>query len=557
MPRRCAVGRNLGLFSRRPKEGSAGAARTLTGPGASPVIEALEDRRLLSRTLFVAPFGNDANAGSLASPFRTIQRAATLAQSGDRVMIEGGTYRETVRPAHSGVTFQSYNGQQVTVSGADPISGWSNYRGSIYDARQSWDLGAGNNQVFLDGQMINEARWPNTSMDVSHQSDAHVSSWSGNTLRDPALNQPAGFWKGAMIHITPGQQWVGYTGAVLNSGPGWIQVSLPAFGKWEQPTTGNSYYLMGKFNALDGAGEWYRDPTSGQLYVWTPRGDSPAKHLVEAKRRKFAFDLSGRSNITLEGINIFAATIKTDWGSTSTVLDHLTAKYISQFSLMSNGWSVPSDSGIELNGANSLLENSLIDCSAGDGVYVGQSGTRVTNTTIQNVDYTAADGAAIRVQGNNAMIDHNTIAFAGRSGINHHSAHIKILNNVIHDIMLQTTDGGGIYTVRMNGAGAEIAGNTVYNINTCGFGGVGIFLDDNSSNFIVHDNQTWNVNSALKLNYTSFGNQIYNNSLNATRWSVEKSGYGFDWRGTVLRNNIFYKPAQIGTGAVLIGNRTA
>ena len=47
--------------------------------------------------------------------------------------------------------------------------------------------------------------------------------------------------------------------------------------------------------------------------------------------------------------------------------------------------------------------------------------------------------------------------------------------------MLQTTDGGGTYTVRRNGAGSEIAYNRIYSIHTGGFGGVGIFLDDDSS----------------------------------------------------------------------------
>src|SRR5205823_2751348 len=98
----------------------------------------------------VSPSGSNSNSGSLSAPFKTIQRAASVAAFGDHVEIETGTYRETVVP-HSGTIFQAYKGENVTVSGADPISGWSNYRGSIYSASMPGTLGMGYDQVFVNG----------------------------------------------------------------------------------------------------------------------------------------------------------------------------------------------------------------------------------------------------------------------------------------------------------------------------------------------------------------------------------------------------------------------
>ena len=543
MPKPRASGSNLGSPSR-------------SGRSQSVAIEALENRVLMSRTWAVATSGNDFNAGTLAAPFRTIQHAASLAATGDTVLIEGGTYRETVRPANSGVIFQNYNGQNVTVSGADVVGGFSNYSGSVYRTSMPWDLGEGNNQIFVNGQMINEARWPNASLDLSHPTLAHVTGYSSGTIYDSALTQPSGYWNGALIHITPGQQWVAYTGTVTSSGPGWRHVSLPPLGSWEQPTAGNSYYLTGKFQALDAPGEWYRDPTSGQLYVWTPRSDDPSGDLIEAKHRQFAFDLSGRWGIQINGINVFAATIKTDWGSSGLVLNQINAAYLSQFTQLYNGWAAPGASGIMLNGANSVLENSTIAYSAGDGVYVGASGVRVINSVIHDVDYSASDAAGIRVVVSGATIDHNTIYNAGRSGITHRIPRTTITYNLIHDVMLQTTDGAGIYTQGTNGGGAVIAYNSVYNVTAGGFGGVGIFLDDNSSNFVIHDNTTWNVNTALKLNSTSYFENIYNNRLGAITWSVGRNGTNYYWAGTVLRYNTFYHPVLLGTGVSVVGNVT-
>src|SRR5690349_19553033 len=107
------------------------------------MIELLESRLLLSRSWFVSTIGNDSAAGTLAAPFRNIQRAASLAQPGDSIYIRGGVYHEIVTPAQSGtsaapITYMPYGSETVTIDGADPISGWSNYSGAIYSAAQPW-----------------------------------------------------------------------------------------------------------------------------------------------------------------------------------------------------------------------------------------------------------------------------------------------------------------------------------------------------------------------------------------------------------------------------------
>ena len=176
---------------------------------------------LLSRSWFVAPGGSDNNPGTLAQPLHSIQQAASLAATGDSVLIRGGVYRETVHPAHSGITFQNYNNESVTVSGADAVGGWGGYSGSIYRSTMPWDLGDGNNQVFVDGRMINEARWPNTSLDLSHPTLANAQSIStgGNqaTIRDSRLS---GGWTGTTIHFNGGEGWYSQTGTVISSSPG-------------------------------------------------------------------------------------------------------------------------------------------------------------------------------------------------------------------------------------------------------------------------------------------------------------------------------------------------
>lgn len=556
MPQQCGAGTDLGP--------SKSLARTLRR-AVRAAVESLESRTLMSGNWFVSTTGSDANPGTLAAPFRTIQHAANLAQPGDVVEIRGGVYRETVAMTHSGtasapIVFQAYNNESVEIDGADPVSGWTAVGGGIYRAPQAWDMGAGATQVFVDGQAMVEARFPNTSLDLSHPTLAHVqrvvTSGTSTTVFDTNLTQPANFWNGAVIHFTPGQQWVADTATVTASGPGFVTFTYSSPSTYEQVITGNAYYLAGKFQALDAPGEFYTDPTTDQVYLRTPLSDSPASHMVEAKRRLYAFDLRGASYVTVRGLNIFAATVATNNLSNNIVLDHLNVQYLSQFTIVPNGWVPPTNAGIALMGNYDVLSNSSIAFSAGDGVYVGGNNAHVTNNIIHDVDTIATDSAPVRIFGGWTTVDHNTIYNAARSGVVHFGWAVKILNNVIHDVMLQTTDGGGTYTVRSDGTGSQIAYNRIYNIRTGGYGGVAIFLDDDSSNYTVDHNVTWNVTNALKLNFSSRGQKIYNNTFQADWYSIAKSYGTMDWTGTVLTNNIFCKTIQTGSNAVLQNNLT-
>ena len=44
---------------------------------------------------FVAPTGSDTNAGTMASPFATIQKGHDVAVAGDTVWLRAGTYKNT------------------------------------------------------------------------------------------------------------------------------------------------------------------------------------------------------------------------------------------------------------------------------------------------------------------------------------------------------------------------------------------------------------------------------------------------------------------------------
>ena len=530
-------------------------------------VEALESRTLLT-IWYVSNSGLDTNPGSLSRPFQTIQHAALLAQPGDTVSVRGGTYYETVTPPRSGlpgrtINFEAYNGEAVTIDGANPITGWHQYSGPIYEAQQPWDLGTGNNQVFINGQMMIEARWPNTTLDVSHPVLAHITGATSKiadgpnastaTITDPHLTQGAGYWVGATIHIAPGQGWTAQTGTVTAYTPGKLTYTFTSYAptrSYENPTAGNGYYLTGKFQALDAPGEWFRD-SAGDLYLRAPGNGSPVN--VQAKARQDAFDLAGLSYINVIGFNIFASTIVTDAASSHLLISNLNVTYVSQFTIQPVGWELGNSqqSGIQINGTDIIFQDSTIAYSAGDGVFLGGSGNIVQKCLIHDTDYNAGDWAPLYVLGADNMVRHNTIYNAGRSGIVfRYSPDVQILNNIVHDVMLQTTDGGGLYTYGTDGAGSRVAYNVIYNVHAGGYGAGGIYLDNNCSNYVVDHNIVFNTDFALKLNPTNTDDEVYNNTFADSGLGLATSGNG-DMDGTVFANDIFTNSADFGSGAIL------
>src|SRR5215471_13848723 len=76
-------------------------------------------------TYYVAATGSDvSNTGTMASPWRTVRKAASVAQPGDTVYIRGGSYTEGVSSIpRSGtsaawITFSAYPGELPIFDGA-------------------------------------------------------------------------------------------------------------------------------------------------------------------------------------------------------------------------------------------------------------------------------------------------------------------------------------------------------------------------------------------------------------------------------------------------------
>ncbi|HLL69283.1 MAG TPA: carbohydrate-binding protein [Micromonosporaceae bacterium] len=536
---------------------------------------------------FVATSGNDANPGtSVDAPFRTIQKCASVAVAGDTCQIRAGVYRETVTPANSGtaagrIVFQPYNNESVTVSGADPVTGWTRHSGEIYAANVTLPVSGETsdvnnrvtpgavsaNQVFVDAVMTGEAQWPNGSTDPSHQATAEADAGTSvGTVIDAAL--PAGVdFTGAIEHVVGGPAWSATANIVTASSAGQFTVRRYC-GDPNCNRPGAKYYLTGGnrgLQLLDAPGEWWYDWTARRLYLWAPGGGSPAARTVEAKRRHAAFNLSGRSNVTVAGLKIFSATVLTSPTSSNIVLDGIDAAYVSHALTLPNDpqdvagcgtWcSGATSTGIILDGSNHTLRNSTVAWSSGNGVSLAGSNMTLVNNLIHDVNYLGGYPSGINFGFRGyGTVTHNTLYNSGRflislnpgtqTAYTHKS---RISYNNLYNFGLQTRDLGAIYICchSVDAQQSSIDHNWIHDTAVADKYSTGVFLDDGASGFVVHHNVVWDTGRyGLKLNATGSGsdgsssNDLYNNTV-GPGVGYSEGGHLANATGTALQNNLW------------------
>lgn len=89
-------------------------------------------------TYHVSIRGNDADPGTSAAPFRTIQHAAEAAQPGDFILIHAGVYRERVNPPRGGtsdkkrIVYEAAPGEKAVITGAEEVKHWMRVEGDTW-----------------------------------------------------------------------------------------------------------------------------------------------------------------------------------------------------------------------------------------------------------------------------------------------------------------------------------------------------------------------------------------------------------------------------------------
>lgn len=519
---------------------------------------------------YVDPSGSDTNSG--ASPqaaFRTIQRAAQVGGPGDVIHIQPGIYRETVRPKRSGeagkpIVFEGAPGGPVIVSGADVIVGWRAGRDGVHEAPMPADFFASafnqSDQVFLNGKMLSQARWPNQPLvgggiNPSRPAKSTITQFISK-VQDPATGlwtvafeddrlEPAmdGFYEGAEIYIQPNSQGWGWTlsGRVVRQEGKRLTVRTPngsgEDGHADRYAPGARYYLFNKRELLDAPGEWFHDRGKGLLCLKFP-GGTPDGQRVEAKARDLGFDLSERSWITVKGLSLFACSLSTDRGaggdgvpfekdgrprypwrgtdyiapSHHVVIDKVDAEYLNHFTDVSGHfylqWTM--NTGIVLSGEDHVIQNCRLRYGAGNGISLQGRRHRALNNVVLDMDYQSVDCAPVSTGTNTRTWDvevaGNTIARTARSGITLRGLQnsdpgrpvTRIHHNIVANYMMQDWDAGAFYMAGQDGKFVRIDHNRFYLDEPKGGMCYGAYWDF-SKNYVLDHNVLWGQSTPIQI----------------------------------------------------------
>ncbi|MBQ7109517.1 MAG: carbohydrate-binding protein [Clostridia bacterium] len=480
-----------------------------------------KQERKVGNTYYVAQTDNasDDNTGNILAPIRTLAEAGRRAQAGDTVIVKEGTYREVLTPQNSGtpdapITFKAAEGEEVIISAAesvgtivkskeDHVSGYD-----IYTAGLPETLGIGRDQIYVNGELMTQARYPNgpNLLEDGSMSNAwptkgniyYVAGTTGTFQSESLLNQEEeDYWKGAIYFGTFSNNYAHVSSLVKSSSYGNLEMDEKYYAKWwweswtstfknqGDRNTQNYGCLIGHEHALDIPGEWVRT-NDDILRIILPEGTDPKTAQVEAKARQRVVNLDNKKYVNVEGFKTLGGSATMN-RSEMCMLNGMDMKYIAHYYLSAdqrsgyidfpysrddkNGAPQRGEVGLYVHGTDNIIVNSSIDHSAGCGIYLTGLYTYIENNKIADCGYTSSYTSGIHAdtlfsdkagtaRGGYAIYN-NELYNTGRNGIDfcvkeetatgsesHRSAIFRpseIAYNDLYDLGMFTEDGGVVY----------------------------------------------------------------------------------------------------------------
>lgn len=257
-----------------------------------------------AQNYYVAPGGNDANPGTEAKPFATLERArdavrqlkaAGPLREAVTVHLRGGVYRagKTIEftPEDSGtertpIFYAAEGRERPVISGGRLITGWRKADGNLWQAtlpevkEGRWYF----HQLFVNGERRTRARAPNQGylytegilapFNRAKWSDPNIMAKRGFVFREGDIRRWPNF-NDALIVIY--HSWTTSIHFITELDPAGRTVRLAPIstwpiGYWWEWNT--RYHVENILEALDEPGEWYLDRATGVLSYWPMPGEN-------------------------------------------------------------------------------------------------------------------------------------------------------------------------------------------------------------------------------------------------------------------------------------------
>ncbi len=387
------------------------------------------------------------------------------------------------------------------LSGAQPVSGWSQHTTNIYVADLDTGQNAGRfplgiNQLFRGTFRLPMGRWPNIA---GHPDGGYAevdSQPSPIQIVDAQL--PAGNWTGAVMHIK-GIRWY-MLNRIVSSSSGSTLTLTENVQCWNGNCSQWGYFLNNHLATLDQEGEWFWDDATNRVYLFTQTGLPTNGSIEGSVITPMEGSLWGGivlgthlqehiSYVTIENLRIerwFDAGITTPINYEADELhdvvirqNHIQDIDTTGIRLTTWVWNAAANgNGPDgwRGGRNILVEGNIIDGANHFGIDTYGQWSQYLSNQIRNIALIenlgrsgmgcgfsgtncTENGAGIRLKHSDSAPDrtafadvvrHNRLSKVGMNGIDSFGRNITIENNVIDEACISKGDCGAIRTFGRN-----------------------------------------------------------------------------------------------------------
>ncbi len=517
----------------------------------------------LAAEIHVSPAGCDDQAGTVAAPVQTLERARILAQAlrqGDaaeavQILLHPGTYaiRKTVafQPQDSGTAeapLQILAWRDPTAPEARPqlvggvvVSGWQpsafNGRSDVWAADlKPLALAAPFRQVYLNGQRLTWARYPNA--DPAHP---YSGGWAYvDGVRPPMYQDIAGErtdtvvlrpqdarpWsrpQDGEVCVFPRYNWWNRIEKIVAYEPATRTLTLAQKMTYAARPE-DRFCVLGMREELDAPGEWYQDVENQKLYLLPPPGTDLTKDVVTVPTVNNILAFDQTHHVRVRGLELTCAeqgALRFS-GCEHAVVEQCAIHDLGYF----HGSAISLDGGAHgaIRGCDIWnIGGHGISVSGGDAVKQERCDHLVDNCYIHHVGQFNRHGIGVMLSGVGSRVAHNLIHDLPRCGIFHGGVLNTLEYNRIRHCNLEMEDTGCTYT------GGWCGGWHTIRYNHCS-DSIGF---DNHGRFFVF---AWGI----YLDESGCGNDVYGNL-------VERCQVGamhlHNARENHIENNIFVSNA--------------
>lgn len=494
--------------------------------------------------IYVSPYGDDSNAGTMAEPLASLTKACEIADDGMTIYLMGGTYTVTEAAVIDGakdLTIRNFNGEEVTLLASNVIDGGfvkkvtdtaildrivtKEARNNLYSVNMTeagiTEFGSigmrgmgypsvpNDPQLLINGERQTLARYPDNdyltvdevidpSVAPRNEADSNIMNYQGKGIKIRTNDARVSKWKEANdVHMF-GYFMHDWAEATLSctidfSNKNTITTEYPShYGVTEN----RRFYFFNLLEEISMPGEWYLDRETGMLYVYLTADMTKADLEFVTFSEPF-IKVENSDHVQIQGITVQNGLdygITVDKSENVTISDCAFREVCGTAIVMTDSY----DSTVTYCEFTNLGAGG-VSISGGDRQTLTPANCSVTNCTFKGLQRTLVNGyPAVKLAGAGSTVSHNEISDLKMIAIQYTGNNHVIEYNEIYDVCKDTSDTGAIYTGRSwTDRGNVIRYNYIHDMKmidtATGMKMCAVYLDDCHSSTAVYGNVFYNI----------------------------------------------------------------